>query len=280
MGALAAGLVLPAWQTRVPHAGRRSAQEEGWSGFLTGLGGAWKALRSGIVLRWLVLLELSDLMLDILFGFIALYFVDVVGVPIGQAAVAVVLWTLSGLLGDLLVIPLLEQMPGLLYLRASAAVAAALFPLFLLVGPVPLKLALLILLGLVKAGWYSVLKARLYAAMPGKGGAAMAVSNVAGLAGSLIPLALGAAAEAVGLRSAMWLLLAAPIGLLIGLPRTRQRRRGRRRASATPASRRPGAPTSRGRASSGGQERSRRRTGAGKKRRGALSHGGAAEYIS
>ena len=221
MGALSALLVLPAWKTAIPHPGRRAASRAGWPGFTAGLRAALKALRSGVVLRWLVLLELSDLMLDVLFGYIALYFVDVAGVPVEQAAVAVVLWTVSGLLGDVIVIPLLERVPGLRYLRVSALAAGILFPLFLLAGSFPLKVALLILLGLVKAGWYSVLKARLYGAMPGRGGAAMAVSNVAGLAGSLIPLALGAAAEAIGLRAAMWLLLAAPLGLLLGLPRER-----------------------------------------------------------
>lgn len=37
------------------------------------------ALRQKEVLRWLVLLEFSDLMLDVLLGFLALYFVDVAG---------------------------------------------------------------------------------------------------------------------------------------------------------------------------------------------------------
>src|SRR3546814_5793437 len=41
---------------------------------------ALRALRRGDVLRWLTLLQFSDLMLDILLGFLALYFVDVVGV--------------------------------------------------------------------------------------------------------------------------------------------------------------------------------------------------------
>ncbi len=40
---------------------------------------ALSALRRGEVLRWLVLLQFSDLMLDVLLGFLALYFVDVAG---------------------------------------------------------------------------------------------------------------------------------------------------------------------------------------------------------
>ena len=50
-----------------------------------GLAGALRALRRGEVVRWLALLELADLMMDILLGFLALYFVDVVGVTPAQA---------------------------------------------------------------------------------------------------------------------------------------------------------------------------------------------------
>ncbi len=49
----------------------------------------------------------------------------------------------------------------------------------------------------------------------------MAVSNIAGLLGSLEPVGLGLVAEAAGLRTAMWLLLAGPLALLVGLPRSR-----------------------------------------------------------
>ena len=38
---------------------------------------AFAALKDKTVLRWLILLEFSDLMLDMLYGFLALYFVDV-----------------------------------------------------------------------------------------------------------------------------------------------------------------------------------------------------------
>jgi FSR family fosmidomycin resistance protein-like MFS transporter len=228
MGALTAALVVVAWRSPI----RGPSARRGGSGtvrsFLSGLRGALKALRRGSVLRWLALLEAADLMLDVLFGFVALYFVDVARIPAGQAAAAVVAWTASGLVGEFLVIPLLERVPGLLYLRVSAAAAALIFPAFLLVGPPGVKVVLLVALGLVKAGWYSVLQARLYDSMPGKGGTAMAVGNIAGLLGSLIPLFLGAVAQAAGLRTAMWLLLAAPLSLLMGLPWERKVHRGRR----------------------------------------------------
>lgn len=175
------------------------------------------------MLRWLILLRFSDLMLDVLLGYLALYFVDVVGVTAGQAATAVAVWTGVGLLGDVLLIPLLERVPGLRYLRLSAAVKLMLFPAFLLIPAFWAKLALLALLGLFNAGWYSILKAQLYSAMPGQSGTSMAVDNVFGFVGALVPWGLGLIAGRFGLHAAMWLLLLGPLALLVGLPVFRNR---------------------------------------------------------
>jgi MFS transporter, FSR family, fosmidomycin resistance protein len=192
----------------------------------TGIRMVVTALRNREVLRWLVLLEVANLMLDILMGFLALYLVKAAAVSPAQAAFAVALWSGSGLLGDFLVIPLLERVPALRYVRLSAAAAAVLYPAFLLAGPVGVKIVLVALLGLVRAGWYAVLQARLYAALPGQSGLVLAVGTVAGALGALIPAGVGALAQAVGLPAAMWTLLAAPVALLIGLPRERGERPG------------------------------------------------------
>jgi FSR family fosmidomycin resistance protein-like MFS transporter len=180
---------------------------------------ALRALRRGEVRRWLVLLELSDLMLDGLHGFLALYFVDVVGVSDAQAGVAIAVWTGVGLGGDLLLIPLLERVRGLSYLRWSALAMLFLFPAFLVASNLYVKLALLGLIGVTNAGWYSILKAQLYASMPERSGAALALNNVSGLVGGMIPLALGLFAERFGLASMMWLLLAGPLAFLVAIPR-------------------------------------------------------------
>jgi FSR family fosmidomycin resistance protein-like MFS transporter len=187
--------------------------------FRAGAAAAWRALRRREVVRWLALLELADLMLDGFHGFIALYFVDVVGVAQGRAAVAVAVWTGIGLAGDLLIIPLLERVRGLTYLRWSALAALVLLPLFLLAHGVAAKLVVLALMGVGNAGWYAILKAQLYAAMPGRSSTAVSLHSVAGLAGGLIPLALGLFAERFGLAATMWLLLASPVSLLALIPR-------------------------------------------------------------
>lgn len=187
---------------------------------LAGLEGAIHALQRRDVLRWLTLLQFSDLMLDVLLGYLALYLVDVVGVAATQASTAVAVWTGLGLLGDFLIIRLLTRVDGLRYLRVSAAAELALYAAFLFVPGFGAKLLLLGLLGLLNAGWYAILQAQLYTAMPGQSGTAMAVNNIFGLVGSLIPLGLGLVAQRWGLSVALWLLTLGPMALLVGIPAT------------------------------------------------------------
>jgi FSR family fosmidomycin resistance protein-like MFS transporter len=185
-----------------------------WQGFRE----AFRALRRAEVLRWLILLEFSDLLLDVLLGFMALYFVDVVAVSPQQAGVAVALWSVVGLAGDFLLIPLLERVRGLVWLRWSVLAEMALYPLFLLVPGYWAKVILLALIGFFNVGWYAILQGKLYSAMPGQSGSVMTVGSVSGLAGAALPVGLGWLGQRWGLETAMWTLLAAPIALLIGLP--------------------------------------------------------------
>jgi FSR family fosmidomycin resistance protein-like MFS transporter len=180
--------------------------------------GAWRALRRRAVLRWLVLLETSDLLLDVFYGFLALYLVDEAGFSRGAGALALTVVVGAGLAGDLVLLRLLQRVSGLAYLRASAVGAAALFALFLLV-PGNLKLVPLAALGLTTAGWYPILKARLYGELPGRSGLAMTLGSLMGPLGSAAPLAVGFVAESAGLGTALWLLMLAPVALLAFPPR-------------------------------------------------------------
>jgi FSR family fosmidomycin resistance protein-like MFS transporter len=184
-----------------------------------GLRTAMSALRRREVLRWLLVLEVSDLMLDVLHGFLALYLVDVAGVGVVDAGLGVAAWTGAGLVGDALLIPLLARVPGRLYLRVSAAVVLVAYPAFLLAPGLPAKLVLLTVLGLLNSGWYAIPKAGLYSAVPGRSGTAVAVGGGGGILGSAVPAALGALAGVVGLGATMWLLILAPLGLLVLVPR-------------------------------------------------------------
>jgi FSR family fosmidomycin resistance protein-like MFS transporter len=213
-GALA--LTALAWPRRLPETGAPAVKR----GLRAGLAAALRALGQPAVLRWLALLEFADLMLDVLLGFLALYLVDVAGATPEQGALAVAVWTGAGLVGDALLIPLLERVRGLAYLRLSALVMAALYPAFLLTSGYDLKLAWLALMGLFNAGWYAILKGRLYSALPGQSGTVIAVDALFGLAAGFVPGLLGWAAERIGLGAAMWLLLLGPAALCLGLPPT------------------------------------------------------------
>lgn len=218
LAALSAVALALVWRQPFPraHASARSFAEV-WREMWGGMRGAFGELRRGRVVRWLVMLELGDFTWDVLRGFLALYFTDVVGVSASEAAFAVLVWTAVGLPGDFLIIPVLERVRGLSYLRVSTACVLVLYPLFLLAGGATAKLVLLGLLGLANAGWYSILKAQLYAEMEGRSGAVMTLQNVSGVVNSLTPLALGAFAQRFGLAAMMWLLLLGPAALLVGL---------------------------------------------------------------
>lgn len=175
------------------------------------------ALRRREVVRWLVLLLFGDFTWDVLRGYLALYFVDVVGVYEGRAAWALIIWSLAGLPGDALLIPLLSRFDALKCLRFSTSVVLLLFPALLLVEGFALKVFVLGLLGFANAGWYAILQARLYAEMHARSGIALTLNNLFGLVGCLVPLALGAFAERFGLASMMWLLAIGPLVMFAGL---------------------------------------------------------------
>jgi FSR family fosmidomycin resistance protein-like MFS transporter len=168
--------------------------------------------------RWLFLLELSDLLLDVLLGFLALYLVDVAGASTATAGLGVAVWTGAGLVGAAAVIPFLQRVDGLRYLRASALAVIPLFIGFLLAPGLAAKLALVAAIALVNAGWYPVLQARLYGALGEASGLALTVGALFPL-NAVLPLGIALIAEQMGLEVALWPLLAAPVALLVLVPR-------------------------------------------------------------
>ena len=99
MAALAVGaLALTLVARRAQVADWRSPRE-GAGSAVAGLRYAAAQFRRMDVLRWLAALEAADLMLDVLHGFLALYFVDVAGTSPVEAAFAVAIWTGAGLVG-------------------------------------------------------------------------------------------------------------------------------------------------------------------------------------
>lgn len=185
-----------------------------------GFRAAFSALKRKEVWRWLLLLEFADLMLDVLFSFLALYFVDVGRVAQTQAGIAVTVWLAMGLITDFLFIPMVDrQKDTIQFLRRTALVELFAFAGFLLIpGFIP-KLIFVILVNLFNTGWYSILQGRLYSSLPGQSASIMVIGAVTTPIAKFFPLAIGFLADQFGLGVAMWLLILGPIALLIGLPR-------------------------------------------------------------
>ena len=188
------------------------------------LGNLVAALRHHELLRWVIVTELADLMLDKLLEVTGLYFHDVVGVDLGAASGAVAVFTLAGLIGSALLVPALEKVDGLRVLRLSAGLVLAAYIALLLAPNVWLKYALLALVSFSTAGWFPILRGRTYAVLPGQSGLIIAVTSLGNVSSVFVPLIVGRVADVFGLQWAMGLLALGPIALIVGLPKSKGRR--------------------------------------------------------
>ncbi len=175
---------------------------------------AAKALRRGSVLRWLTVLEATDLMGDVLLGYLALYFVDVVGLSPVAAAGVIVIWTVAGLVGDALLLLVLEHASGVTYLRLSAVTALFVLPRL---RPGRVRRPEDRVAGAARHTARRLVchsAGRLFAEMREMTGTAVALSSLGTAAGSIAPLAIGLFAERAGLQATLWIALLAPVALL------------------------------------------------------------------
>jgi FSR family fosmidomycin resistance protein-like MFS transporter len=181
--------------------------------------GLWQAIRNSHLMRWLILLEFSDLLLDVLTGYLPLYFTDVAGMSVTQASLMMSILMLVGLISNIVLIPLLEKYPGRNLVRISAGVTGLLFVVWLIAPWLWAKIGLIILIKLVTLGWYEVLQGEAFATLPGYSGTVMATNSLIGLLGGGISFFIGWVAAQAGLPAAMWLLLAGPICLVLFVPK-------------------------------------------------------------
>jgi MFS transporter, FSR family, fosmidomycin resistance protein len=208
-----------------------ASQESGWPGWRA----ATEITRRSGALRWLLLLQVSDLLLDVFTAFLALYLVDQAHVAPSVAALGVAVRLGAGLAGDAIMVWLLERQDPHTVLRASGWLSLVLLPAFLLVPGFGLKLVLLTALTLATAPWYPVLKAGLFGSLPGRSGLAVSLDSAAGLAGGLGPVVVGLLAERYGLGWAMASMCLVPpllLGVVRGPGRGGKRLAAARRASA------------------------------------------------
>lgn len=178
----------------------------------------WGGLRNRELLRWVIVTELADLMLDKFLELTGLYFHDIVGVNIAEASGAVAVFTVSWLIGGALLVPVLEKIPGTRILRTSAIAALALFIAFLSIPNVWVKLACIALISFCTSAWFPILRGNTYNALPGQSGLVVAVTALGNISSVFVPVTLGFIADQFGLQWAMWVLALGPISLILGLP--------------------------------------------------------------
>ena len=183
------------------------------------LGNLKAAWLTPTLLRWVGLLILADLMMDVFTSYLPLYFTDVVRMTPAQTSLMISAAMLANLASDVILIPVLERFQGRSVVRASATLVLFLYPLWLLVPWLWAKILLALVLKLFTLGWYSVLQGEAYAAVPGRSGTVMAIISLAGLLGGVIPWTIGFVANQAGLPAAMWLLLLGPLSLVLFVPR-------------------------------------------------------------
>jgi FSR family fosmidomycin resistance protein-like MFS transporter len=181
------------------------------------------AMRDWSTMRWVLVLEVADLLVDVLTGFLALYLVDVAHLAPPIAALAIAIRLGSGLAGDAALVFVLDRVADVTVLRASAVAAALLYPSFLLAPGPAAKLVLLAALSAATAAWYPLLQARLYGSLPGRSPVAVTLSSAAALVGGLGPLGVGLIAGAFGLSWALAVLVVVPVAVLAGTAGVRRR---------------------------------------------------------
>jgi len=219
-------LVLMTWATKIPMPQSGDIVKEKRIELKKLLEGLWEAVRNRHLMRWMILVQLSDLLLDVLTGYMALYFTDVIGFTVSQASLMLSVLMLAGLISNIVLIPMLERFPGRRVVRISAGAAGVLYTAWLLLPWLWAKIGLIILIKLVTMGWYEVLQGEAFASVPGRSGTVMAINSVIGVLGGGISFIVGWVAARAGLPAAMWILLAGPISLILFVPKPIQANKG------------------------------------------------------
>lgn len=221
MAGICVVLVGLTWFRQIPLHPMRQTVDPGVSAGKSLLSGLWGAIHNPQLLRWMILLPFSDFLLDVLTGYLPLYFTDVNGMSVSKASLMMSILMLVGLVANILLIPILERFPGLKLVRLSAAVTGILYVLWLLVPWLWLKIGLIILIKLTTLGWYEVLQGEAFATVPGRSGTVMAINSVIGVLAGGVSFLIGWVAAQAGLPAAMWILLLGPISLVLFVPKRR-----------------------------------------------------------
>ena len=158
--------------------------------------------------------------MDVFTSYLPLYFTDVAGATPAQASLMLSLGMAASLASDIVLIPLLERVPGRKVVRISVCSGCGPISRYgLLVPGLWAKIVLVLVIKFITLGWYSVLQGEAYASAPGRSGTVAAITSLSGILGAVFPWIIGWSAERLGLASAMWILLLGPVCLALFVPR-------------------------------------------------------------
>ena len=185
-----------------------------------------EALRDKLLVAWLFGTTLCDLLDEILVVFASLHLrVELRASPLWQSAVVVAL-VIGGALGLVACDVLLRRWSERVVLVISAIGTVVCYVPWLL-APTPLVSALLMLpVGACAAPLYPLAAAQAYARQPEASGAVLAVGHLFTPVALALPFLVGLVADHAGTATALALLVAQPLGLVVLVAATRARQRG------------------------------------------------------
>jgi predicted MFS family arabinose efflux permease len=177
---------------------------------------------SPVLVGWLLVALVSDLLDEALVAFAAAHLADFAATP--QRMLAIAAWTLGDFVGIVALEVALRRARPLHVLRFAALVAALALAAFWLTRSVAVATLALGFVGAAAIAFHPLLKARAYAALPGRPAMVNAINALLQPAHVAAPLALAWVAGAHGTSAAMGLLCLAPLVVAVAAFRARDAR--------------------------------------------------------
>lgn len=177
------------------------------------------ALRTPILLRWLLLVLLPSFLDEMFLAFAALFLQDQLAMPPSAISIALGVHVVGALVGLLCIERFGRNIPSSRLLGWLAMLVLIGLIGFVLSPSPAVAMTMLCLVGLGVSGWYPIAAAEAYRALPGRSGTVRALYSLATPLEVVAPLLIGFSAERWGIQIGLALLLIVPIGVLLLRPR-------------------------------------------------------------
>ena len=202
-------------RTPQPAAGAGPDEEE-VPGAGTALGAAIRAaVGAPALLGWTVATALCSFLDEVLVSFGALWLDAQLGASPAERAAVFVAWEVGAIAGSVALERLVHRAAPRTLLLGAGLGSLASYVAWLAAPGWQASAAAAAVSGLFTAAHYPLLKARAFAALPGRPELVQAVGSAVGALDLAIPVAVGLVADRAGLLAAMALLAAQPVGVVV-----------------------------------------------------------------